>query len=121
MLLLFVPLSVLIAGLFSYFWPVSHAVQHSLYAFTVGLIGLQILLFTFRDFPFSRKLEKGAASKQLVIVFVTLGLMGAFVALPCLIATSLLLFLSTTAFLVGVSLVLGHLNNRRYARRTVET
>jgi hypothetical protein len=117
-LLLFVPLFAINWIVFAYFWPWRHALGQSVYAFVIGLVALQLLLFMVVDFPFSRKLEKGATSKRVMFAFVIYGIVGFAVALPYLVATRPIWFFSLVAVLLGVSLLLGHFNNRRYIRKT---
>jgi ABC-2 type transport system permease protein len=117
-LLLFVPLFLLNFVLFAYFWPWQHALQQSLYALVIGALALQLFLFSFCDFPFSRKLTKGAASKQFILMLIIFSLLGFALALPYVVATRPLLFLLMIAMLLGASLLLGRFNNRRYAKRT---
>jgi Flp pilus assembly protein TadB len=84
----------------------------------IGLFALQLLLFMVGDFPFSRKLEKGAASKRFMFAFVIYGIVGVAVALPYLVATRPIWFIALVVALLGIALLLGHFNNRRYVRKT---
>jgi len=117
-LLLFVPLFVINWILFAYFWPWRDALSQSVYALVIGLFALQLLLFMVGDFPFSRKLEKGAASKRFMFAFVIYGIVGVAVALPYLVATRPIWFIALVVALLGIALLLGHFNNRRYVRKT---
>ena len=117
-LLLFVPLFVINWIVFAYFWPWQHSLGQSVYALVIGLFAFQLLLFMVSDLPFSRKLEKGAASKRVVFVFVIYGVISFAVALPYLVATRPIWFFALIAALLGISLLLGHFNNRRYIRKT---
>jgi len=117
-LLLFAPLLVINWIVFAYFWPWRDALIQSVYALVIGLFGFQLLLFMVNDFPFSRKLEKGAASKRVMFVFVIYGIVTFAVALPFLVASRPFWFFALVAALLGVALLLGHFNNRRYVRKT---
>jgi ABC-2 type transport system permease protein len=117
-LLLFVPLFLINWILFAYFWPWRDALSQSVYALVIGLFALQLLLFMVNDFPFSRKLEKGAASKRFMFAFVIYGIVGVAVALPYLVATRPIWFIALVAALLGIAWLLGHFNNRRYVRKT---
>ena len=117
-LLLFVPLFVINWILFAYFWPWRDALSQSVYALVIGLFAFQLLLFMVGDFPFSRKLEKGAASKRFMFVFVIYGIVGVAVALPYLVASRPIWFFALVAALLGIAWLLGHFNNRRYVRKT---
>jgi hypothetical protein len=117
-LLLFVPLFLINWILFAYFWPWRDALSQSVYALVIGLFAFQLLLFMVGDFPFSRKLEKGAASKRFMFVFVIYGIVSVAVALPYLVATRPIWFIALVAVLLGMALLLGHFNNRRYVRKT---
>jgi ABC-2 type transport system permease protein len=117
-LFLFVPLFVLNLAFFAWLWPWQHALQHSLYALVIGLLALQLLLFLLRDFPFSRKLEKGAAGRQFVFTLIIFSLVGFAPVLSGFLARRSGLFLSVVAALFGLSLLLGRINNWRYARNT---
>ncbi len=118
MLLLFGPLFVINWIVFAYFWPWRHALGQSIYALVIGLLAFQLLLFMVGDFPFSRKLEKGAASKRVMFAFVIYGIVSFAVALPYLVATRPVWFFVLVAALFGISFLLGHFNNRRYIRKT---
>ena len=117
-LLLFTPLFLINWATFAYFWPWHHALSQSIYAFVIGLFAFQLLLFMVNDYPFSRKLEKGAASKRVMFVLVIYGIVGSAVALPFLVATRPMWFFSLVAVLLGIALLLGHFNNRSYIRKT---
>ena len=118
MILLFLPLFVINWALFAYLWPWHHALSQSIYALVIGVFSFQLLLFAASDFPFSRKLEKGAASKRVMFVFMIYGIVGFAVALPYLVATRPMWFFSLLAALLGLAVLLGHFNNRRYIRKT---
>lgn len=117
-LLLFVPLFVINCILFAYFWPWRDALSQSVYALVIGLFAFQLLLFMVGDFPFSRKLEKGAASKRFMFVFVIYGIVGVAVALPYLVASRPIWFFALVAALLAIAWLLGYFNNRRYVRKT---
>ena len=117
-LFFFVPLWVLNLALFAWLWPWRHALQHSFYALALGMLGLQVLLFLVRDFPFSRKLEKGATSKQFVLMLIMFSLIGFAVVLPYFMARRPVVFGSVVAAMFGLSLLLGRINNWRYAKNT---
>jgi ABC-2 type transport system permease protein len=117
-LLLFVPLFVINWILFACFWPWRDAFSQSVYALVIGLFAFQLLLFMVGDFPFSRKLEKGAASKRFMFVFVIYGIVGVAVALPYLVASRPIWFFALVVALLGIAWLLGHFNNRRYVRKT---
>jgi ABC-2 type transport system permease protein len=116
LLVLFIPLFVLLTVLFSFLWPVTHALGISLYGLTLGLVVFQVVLFWFRDFPFSRKMEKGAQSRRMGIVIaamfaygICMGLLNALAAVPMLLPVAVVV-------LGLAALALGALNNRAYAR-----
>ncbi len=117
-LLLFTPLFFLNWATFAYFWPWHHALSQSVYAFVIGLFAFQLLLFMVNDYPFSRKLEKGAASKRVMFVLVIYGIVGFAVTLPYLVATRPIWFFSLVAVVLSIALLLGHFNNRSYIRKT---
>ncbi len=116
-LVFFLPLFLLNAALFGFFWPISHAIAHSVYALSVGLLALQILLFFFRDFPFSRKLEKGVKGRGLVAAFMSIFLIVGFTLVPHLFRFGFRWYIAAVAVLAATGLFLGHLNNRAYAAR----
>ena len=115
-LVLFAPLFVLNVILYSFFWPLAHAVAMSLYGLAIGIATFQVTLFWFKSFPFSRKPEKGAQSRRMAIVFVMMIAYGVFMALPNLFATLPGLFPAIVAVLFGAGFLLGYWNNRAYAR-----
>jgi hypothetical protein len=115
-LVLFVPLLVLTTVLFSFYWPVAHAFAMSCYGLAVGWVATQAALFTFRAFPFSKKLEKGAQSERIVITFLMLLVYGVFTALTFFFNSHPAALLIIAALLLALSLVLGRLNNWAYAR-----
>jgi ABC-2 type transport system permease protein len=117
-LLLFTPLFLINWATFAYFWPWHHALSQSIYAFVIGFFALQLLLFMVNDYPFSRKLEKGAASKRVMFVLVIYGIVSFAVTLPYLVATRPIWFFSLVAVVLGIALLLGHFNNRSYIRKT---
>ncbi|HTE89257.1 MAG TPA: hypothetical protein VK639_09905 [Terriglobales bacterium] len=116
-LVLFVPLFLLNVVVFSFFWPVSHALGLGFCGFAFGLLGLQVMLFRFQDFPFSRKLEKGKQTMRLALVFMMFGMFGLMSLLASLFASGWVWFLSVLGVLLVLSIVLGHVNNRLYASR----
>ena len=118
LLLLFGPLFVINWLLFAYFWPWHHALSQSVYALVIGFFAFQILLFMAGDFPFSRKVEKGAASKRFMFVMLVYGIVSFTVALPYLVATRPMWFFLLVAVVLGIALLLGHFNNRNYIRKT---
>jgi ABC-2 type transport system permease protein len=118
LLLLLAPLFLINWAVFAYFWPWHHAFGQSIYALVVGVFALQLLLFLLSDFPFSRKLEKGAASKRVMFVLMVYAVVSIAVALPYLVASRPTWFFSVVAVLLGISLLLGRFNNRRYIRKT---
>jgi ABC-2 type transport system permease protein len=115
-ILLFIPLFVLNATLFSFFWPMDHALIVSAYGMALGLVALQVMLFGFRDFPLSRKVEKGAQSRRFVMVFVMMAFFMFFTALASQLGASRWLAAAVGVALLGTGLVLGYFNNRAYAR-----
>ena len=115
-LVLFAPLSALNVALFSFFWPLAHAVAITLYGLAIGLVTLQVMLFWFRDYPFSRKIEKGTQSRRFATVFVMMMFLGVFMVLPSLFGANTLLVSVVIALLFAAVFVLGYLNNRAYAR-----
>jgi len=117
-LVLFMPLFLLTAILFSFFWPITHALAQSLYGFSVGLLSLQVCLFTLRHLPFSKKVAKGTQTARLMTFFVIVPLFGLMFALPTLFAAGQGWFLLIVGILLSVSLVLGRLNNHLYGRRS---
>ena len=103
-------------ALFSFFWPLAHAVAITLYGLAIGLVTLQVMLFWFRDYPFSRKIEKGTQSRRFATVFVMMMFLGVFMVLPSLFGANTLLLPVVIALLFAAVFVLGYLNNRAYAR-----
>ena len=75
------------------------------------------MLFWFRDFPFSRKLEKGRQTKQLAVFFMMFGMFGFMFLLPYLFASGWVWFVLVFGMLLALSMVVGHFNNRAYAGR----
>ena len=114
-----VPLFLLNVVAFSFFWPIAHALVHGLYGFALGLLGLQVMLFKFRHFPFSRKLEKGRQTMQLSMLFMMFGMFAAMFVLPYLFVSGPVWFISILGILLFLSVVLGRLNNRVYARQAL--
>lgn len=115
-LVLFVPLLLLNIVLFSFFWPLSHALVMSLYGLAIGLVAFQAALFGLRAIPFSLKPEKGAQSQRFAMVFVMMIGYGLFMALLALFRSHPAFFPAAAALLMGLALGLGWLNNRVYAR-----
>jgi ABC-2 type transport system permease protein len=113
---LFVPLFLLNGVLFSLFWPLTHALALSFYGLTIGLVMFQAALFRFRAFPFSRKPEKGAQSERLGLAFLMVFANTLFVAFTLVFGSHPEVLPITAAVLLGLSLLLGRLNNRAYAR-----
>ena len=118
-LALFLPLFVLTSLLFSFVWPVTHALEQGLYGLAVGLLCFQIMLFMFRDFPFSRMAEKGFQNMRLMMLFVMMPIYGVAVGLPYLFASGQRWFLLALGLVLSVALLLGRLNNRCYARQKI--
>ena len=115
-LVLFVPLFVLNVILYGIFWPLTHAIAMSVYGLAIGLATFQGMLFWFKSYPFSRKPEKGSQTRRLALVFVMMIAYGVFMALPSLFGSLPGVFPAVVALLFGAALLLGHLNNRAYAR-----
>jgi hypothetical protein len=116
-LVLFVPLFLLNVAAFSFFWPATHALAHGLCGLALGLLGFQVILFWFRDLPFSRKLEKGRQTRQLTVFFMTFGMFGSMFLLPYLFSSGWACLLSVLGVLLALGIVLGHFNNQTYASR----
>jgi hypothetical protein len=115
---LFVPLFLVTFVFLSFFWPIHHALVQSLYASLLGVVSFQLLLFKFKDFPLSRKLEKGVHSGQRFMMFVMMIFVFSLVfALPQLLVKKEFAFFVTLAVLALTSVLLGWWNNRVYARR----
>jgi len=114
-LALFVPLFVLNVILFSFLWPVLHAVAISLYGLGIGLVAFQATLFWFRGFPLTRKQEKGTQSRRLALAFMMMVAYGIFMALPTLFTSNPGLLPPILILLFAASFALGFLNNRAYA------
>jgi len=114
-LVLFVPLFLLVVAAFSVFWPVSHALAFGLCGFVLGLLAFQVMLFRFRDFPFTRKFEKGKQTIQLTVFLIIFGMFSVMSVLLHLFASGWVWVLSVLGVLLALSMVLGHFNNRAYA------
>jgi len=115
--ILFGPLFVITFVFLSLFWPWHQALLQSACALFLGLVGFQVLLFKFQDFPFSRKLEKGAQSARLSTFILMMFLFGVVFALPHFFARKEVALAGTVALLAGITLLLSWLNNQVYARR----
>ena len=115
--ILFAPLFLITSVSLSFFWPIHHALLQGLYALFLGVVSFQMLLFKFKDFPLSRKLEKGAHSARLAVFIMTMFLFTLVFVLPQLFARKEVALLVTIAVLALTSVLLGWWNNRVYARR----
>jgi len=114
--ILFAPLFLITLVFLSFFWPIHHALAQSLYALFLGLVSFQLLLFKFKEFPLSRKLEKGAHSARFTFFLMMMLLFGLVLALPQFLVKKEFAFLVTIGVLALMSVVLGWWNNRVYAR-----
>ena len=114
-LVLFVPLFLLVVAAFSVFWPVSHALAFGLCGFVLGLLAFQVMLFRFRDFPFTRKFEKGKQTIQVTVFLIIFGMFSVMSVLLHLFASGWVWVLSVLGVPLALSMVLGHFNNRAYA------
>ena len=106
---------VLTVLVFSFFWPVLHALEIGRLGLLTGSVFFQFTLFGFRGFPFSKKPEKVARSGQFVLAMM-LSMFGILFLLPLLLQTSQFAVLLTLAGLLAGNIVLGQWVNRRYAK-----
>ena len=119
LLFLFLPLLVLEGVLFSFFWPPLHAFELGLYGMLIGSIIFQVALFQFRGFPFSRKPEKGAQSRQFTIVLMMFSMFGVLFLIPMLLSRSQSVVAVTFAIMVVLNLILSAWCNRSYANKSL--
>jgi ABC-2 type transport system permease protein len=115
-LFFFMPLLLLTILIFSFLWPVLHAVEFGLFGLLIGLTVLQLALLKFRGFPFSKKPEKGAQSGRFVLVM----MISAFTLIflfPLLLLGSQPVLIFVFAAMLLFNLLLGAWSNRRFAKR----
>jgi hypothetical protein len=117
LLFMFLPLLLLDLILFSFFWPFTHVLEIGVYGLLMGIIGFEFLLFKFRGFPFSRKLEKGTQSRQFTTMMVIFGLMAAIFTMPFLFGRSQITVWATCVALAILCLILDGASNRRFAAK----
>jgi ABC-2 type transport system permease protein len=115
-LFFFTPLLLLTILVFSFLWPVLHAVEFGLCGLLIGLTVFQIFLLKFHDFPFSKKPEKGTQSGRFVLVMIV-SVFGLMFLMPLLFQGSQFVVIAVCAALFAFNLILGCWSNRRFAKK----
>lgn len=113
---IFLPVYLISVVVFSFFWPVHHALLYNLYALLGGSLFLEVLLFRLKDLPFTRKIEKGTQNQRLLLVLFFFPVAGLIILLQRKALQSPVSFIVTLAGMVLIGLILGRMNGARYAR-----
>ncbi len=110
----FLPLFVICVAVFSFFWPLHHAVLYNIYAMLGGYLFFEILLFRLRGLPFTRKIEKGTQNQRLLLVLFFLPVAGLMILLQRKALASPTHFLSALVIMLLIGFLLSRLNAARY-------
>jgi hypothetical protein len=113
---LLMPIFLLNLLFFSLFWPFADALKISVFGLLLGFVMLQVVLLTFRGFPFSRKIEKVTISRFLLIFFFMMALPFVLIYLPSPFAGNPVRFLTILVVLLIASVLLGRGNSYLYVR-----
>ncbi|MBI4468985.1 MAG: hypothetical protein HY650_06670 [Acidobacteria bacterium] len=114
--MVFLPVYILNATVFAFFWPVHHSLIYNLYALLGGYLLMEVLLFRLSDLPFTLKIVKGLQNQRLMLVLFFLPIAGLMVYLQKFAFRSPLGFVATMAAMLLISTVLSRINAGRFSR-----
>lgn len=114
---LLLPLFVILAVVFSFIWPLSHALVHAAFGLAMAYFYLGVASLFYRGgYPFSEPIVKGVQAQQMSLVFVFFPAFGALLYLQYLVYRRQAILWLVMAVIVGLGVALNKIANRRIAR-----
>lgn len=114
---LLLPLFAILAAIFSFLWPPSHAVLHAAFGFTMAYFYLGLASLFYRGgYPFSQPIVKGVQAQQMSLVFVFFPALGGLLYLQYLVYRQQAMLWLVMAIIFALGMVLNKIANRRMAR-----
>ncbi len=111
------PLFLLLAIVFSFLWPVSHALVHASFGFAMAYFYMGLASLFYRGgLPFSQPSVKGVQAEQMSLVFVFLPAFGALLYVQYLVYRRQALLGLALAVIFGLGVILNKIANGRIAR-----
>jgi ABC-2 type transport system permease protein len=114
---IFLPLLVVYLILFQFFMPRREVLELGAYGFLSGWLLFQIVLFRFRDFPFSRRSEKAVPAKNYALFMFIFPLMVVAFVFPMMFSQRPVVITTILLLLAALNLLLGRFNNRSFASK----
>ena len=113
---LMLPFFVLLGLFFSTQMPFGHAVQHAVTLFHLGLVAFSAVSLFVRDFPFSRKRERGERSQRLGFLLFVMPFVGALLFVQVMAYQSLMAWWFTQGVLLICVILIEGLSQLRLNR-----